>query len=57
MVDFNTSDFVTAFQAGGYEKGPKIAVASVPEPTGAFVLWASIAVLYLRRKRIGFAVP
>jgi hypothetical protein len=31
--DFDTGDLVLAFQDGGYEMGPKAAVATVPEPT------------------------
>ncbi|MEZ6119683.1 MAG: hypothetical protein R3C28_24380 [Pirellulaceae bacterium] len=31
---FSTSDFVTAFEAGGFEQGPRGGVAAVPEPTG-----------------------
>jgi hypothetical protein len=36
--DFKTNDLVSAFQDGGYEKGPRPAVAVVPEPSGDIVL-------------------
>ncbi len=32
---FNSDDFITAFQDGGYEQGPRTDVAAVPEPTTA----------------------
>ncbi|MCA9149937.1 MAG: hypothetical protein KDA92_11580, partial [Planctomycetales bacterium] len=32
--EFGSSDFVLAFTSGGYEQGPRLAVASVPEPAG-----------------------
>ena len=31
---FDSTDFVAAFSDGGYEQGPRMAVASVPEPSG-----------------------
>jgi hypothetical protein len=31
--EFTTSDLVFAFQDGGYEQGPRVGVATVPEPT------------------------
>ena len=30
--DFNSGDFVVAFQAGGYEAGQRAAAIAVPEP-------------------------
>ena len=38
--DFNSRDLVIAFQDGGYEVGPREAVASVPEPAASFVTMA-----------------
>ena len=50
--DFTTGDFVLAFQGGGYEKGPKPAVAAVPEPTGLLpLLFGGLLTAALRRRR------
>jgi hypothetical protein len=35
---FGSGDLVTAFQDGGYEKGPRAAVSAVPEPAGIVLL-------------------
>ena len=35
---FDSSDSVAAFAAGGYELGPRQAVAAVPEPSSLLVL-------------------
>ena len=49
--EFGTGDFVLAFSAGGFEEGPRVATASVPEPS-TFVMSLTVGVLaFLRRKR------
>lgn len=40
--DFTSGDLVVAFQAGAYEKGPRPAVAAVPEPTGLGTVLAGV---------------
>jgi hypothetical protein len=53
--DFGSGDFVTAFQDGGYERGPRLLVASaVPEPASFGIFWIGIVGVYLafRRSRI-----
>jgi hypothetical protein len=40
--DFTTSDFVFALAGGGYEIGPRAAVAAVPEPTAWTMLAATL---------------
>jgi hypothetical protein len=49
--DFDSSDFVFALSHGGYESGPRAAVAAVPEPTGSLglTLLLAAAVPLLRR--------
>ena len=48
---FNSSDFVAAFQDGGYETGPR-AVSVVPEPStaGMFLLAMGALLAGLRRR-------
>lgn len=47
---FSSSDLVTAFTDGGFETGPRGAVAAVPEPTSALLLMLGIAgIAWLRR--------
>jgi hypothetical protein len=36
--EFTTGDLVAAFQDGGYEKGPRPTIATVPEPSSWFML-------------------
>ena len=45
---------VLAFQQGWYEKGPRVATSSVPEPAGGVWL-ASFAVVLIRRKKLSEA--
>ena len=47
--DFDTSDLVAAFQDGGYELGPKIQLAAVPEPTSCFPLLVGFVGMLIRR--------
>ena len=46
-----SSDFVFAFQDGGYEEGPRLAVTAVPEPSGLELL--AICLLGALRRRRG----
>ncbi len=47
---FDSDDFVTAFQDGGYEQGPRPgAVSAVPEPTAACLLASGLLGLLVRR--------
>jgi hypothetical protein len=49
---FDSGDFVAAFQDGGYEMGPKAAVAAVPEPTtSAMIIPLVIGLLGVARRR------
>ncbi len=49
--EFNSSDFITAFQAGGYEAGPRPAVSSVPEPATGLLGFMGLLALRLRSRR------
>jgi hypothetical protein len=46
--DFTTGDLVLAFQDGGYERGPRAALASVPEPSTLAML--SIGMIAVMRR-------
>ena len=48
---FDSSDFVTAFIAGGYEQGQRAAVAAVPEPSSLIGLAIGALALGLLRRR------
>jgi hypothetical protein len=50
--DFSTGDLLLAFQDGGYEVGPRVAVATVPEPTalGITILLGVCGVMRACRK-------
>ena len=41
-LDFDSSDFVTAFVDGGFEQGPLAAVAAVPEPSSIVLLVSAV---------------
>jgi hypothetical protein len=49
---FNTSDMVKAFVGAGYEKGPRPAVAAVPEPSAWILLALGLLGLSALRRRI-----
>jgi hypothetical protein len=51
--DFNSGDFVTAFQGGGFEVGPRAAaaVAAVPEPNTIALLLLAIPIAARIRRR------
>ena len=40
--DFSSADFVVAFPSGGYELAPRMAVASVPEPSALTLLLTAV---------------
>lgn len=48
---FGTEDFTAAFQDGGFEQGPRNAIANVPEPanSGAMAV-AFLALMWLKRR-------
>jgi hypothetical protein len=49
---FGSGDLVTAFQDGGYEKGPRAAVSAVPESSSIVLgLFGPLSVLRNRRRR------
>jgi hypothetical protein len=54
--DFGSGDFVLAFQTGGYERGPRLAVSSVPEPSSimlliiAVVMWGRLPACHAQPK-------
>ncbi|MDG2382161.1 MAG: PEP-CTERM sorting domain-containing protein [Pirellulaceae bacterium] len=48
--DFTSSDFVTAFQGAGFEAGPRLAVATVPEPSSLSLLLFGGLLLIRRRQ-------
>ena len=50
--DFDSSDFVAAFTAGGYELGPRGAVSAVPEPGSLALVMAGIFGVGMLRRRI-----
>jgi hypothetical protein len=47
----NSGDLVAALSDGGYEAGPRAAVQAVPEPTGAALSAAALAMLMVLRRR------
>ena len=49
--EFDSSDFVTAFQGGGFEMGARPAVAAVPEPAAITLLLLAAPWLLRRRQR------
>ncbi len=51
--DFDSGDFVVAFQDGGFELGPRQALSAVPEPGGLLlsVVGCLGPLVYLRRSR------
>ncbi len=49
--EFSSTDFVMAFQAGGYEQGPRMAIASVPEPSALALLTVAVVGLAGTRRR------
>ncbi|MCA9169643.1 MAG: PEP-CTERM sorting domain-containing protein, partial [Planctomycetales bacterium] len=49
-ADFDSSDFVAAFQAGGYENGPRAAVAQVPEPGSMAMIGFGMWLLLFRER-------
>ena len=49
--DFSTADFVTAFNAGGYEMGIRPAVNAVPEPAGLTLTLVGLLYLAMIRQR------
>ena len=49
---FDSSDMVTAFADGGYEKGPRADVAAVPEPTSVLLLMAGLIGVAVCRLRL-----
>ena len=49
-LEFTSADLVVALADGGYERGPRAAVSSVPEPSsGLLVLLGTLGVLRRRR--------
>lgn len=49
--DFESGDLITAFQDGGYELGPRVAVATVPEPSNWILLsMGMIGVVRIRKR-------
>jgi hypothetical protein len=48
--DFTTSDFVFALAGGGYEQGPRAAVAAVPEPASIALLACGLLACAGRRR-------
>lgn len=40
--EFDSSDLIVAFQDGGYEAGPRMVVASVPEPSSVLLITIAI---------------
>ena len=50
---FDSADFITAFQDGGYEQGPRTDVAAVPEPSGTllWVIGLSLWLIVCRTRR------
>ena len=51
--EFSTSDLVSAFEDGGYEKGPRVAVNAVPEPASTVLLMGGLIVITFCRRRNG----
>ena len=49
-MDFDSSDFVAAFQGAGFEAGPRAAVAAVPEPSSIVLLLVGM-LFCIRRRR------
>jgi hypothetical protein len=49
----NSTDLVAALADGGYEQGPRAAVAAVPEPTGRWILAASLLLVAGRGRSHG----
>jgi hypothetical protein len=48
-AEFDSGDFVAAFKEGGFEKGTRAAVSSVPEPSGILLAVVGLLSLILRR--------
>ncbi len=49
--DFDSSDFVIAFQGGGYGQGPRRNVLAVPEPATGWGFAVALLMLWFRSKR------
>lgn len=50
-LEFTTSDLVRALQTGAYERGPRAAVAAVPEPASLWMLLLTALPLLVRRQK------
>jgi hypothetical protein len=50
-LDFTTTDFVVALSGGGYEAGPRAAVAAVPEPSSVALLAFGMLLAIVARHR------
>ena len=49
--EFDTGDLVAAFQDGGYERGPRVIVNAVPEPTSSVLLAGFVLVVMSANRR------
>ena len=48
---FGSGDLVVAFTDGGYEAGPRPAMAAVPEPSSCILLALGMLLVLKRRRR------
>ena len=49
--DFNSGDLVTAFSDGGFERGPRTHINTVPEPSSGLLLLIALGGLWGRARR------
>ena len=47
---FDSGDLVWAFQDGGYERGPRPNIATVPEPSSLLLVIGALGVLLARHR-------
>jgi hypothetical protein len=52
-TEFDSGDLVAAFQEGGYDRGPRMSVTLVPEPSTCAMLLAGLLAIAATRRLTG----